>query len=118
MSLDLNALFSVMVIIVGGICVLLLVSTKTLRDSRDDQEKRITQLEDENKRLAEDLAKKDATLEVVGKGLLGEVHWQAVTDMTEHILKTLNTHHEQAVEQWSKVATLLGEIKTVLERRT
>lgn len=118
MNLDLNAVFSVFTIIVGGICVLLLVSTKTLRDSRDDQEKRITQLEDENKRLADDIKKKDATLEVVGKGLLGEVHWQAVTDMTEHILRVVNTHHEQAVEQWAKVATLLEKIKDVLEQRT
>jgi hypothetical protein len=57
-----TGIFTVLTIVVGGACTLLLINTKTLRDSRDDQEKRIKFLEEERVRDKDTIASQAAEL--------------------------------------------------------
>ena len=98
-----GAIFSVLTIIIGGVCVLLLVSTKTLRDSRDDQEKRIKFLEDQAVRDKDTISTQAGQIDALGKVVTGEVHLVAIIDL-------LTEHHTEAVRNWARVSGIIGHI--------
>lgn len=108
-NVDPSAVFGVLTVIVGGVCVLLLVSTKTLRDSRDDQEKRITQLEAERTRDKAELAGKDAQIDALGKVVTGEAYLVAISDQ-------IAQHHSEAVRQWTHVTTTLDHLDQTMTK--
>lgn len=89
---------AVLTIIIGGICTLLLVSTKTLRDSRDDQEKRILFLEKKSERDDETIEQQAEELRVWQRAVTGEVQLTA-------ILELLNEHHTEATTSWDAIGT-------------
>lgn len=88
-----SGIFGVLFVVFGGACVLLLVSTKTLRDSRDDQEKRIDFLEKEGKRQQETISGLIGERDALRRVVTGEVHLVAISDL-------LTQHHTEAVQQW------------------
>lgn len=106
--MDISAVFSVLVIILGGISVLLLVSSKTLRDSRDDQEKRITQLEKERTEDRETIASQKTELAIWRRAVTGEAQLNAIS-------KLLNQHHGDAVKNWLQVSTVLSHVGRTLD---
>lgn len=111
-----NVIFPVLVVIIGGACTLLLISTKTLRDSRDDQEKRIVFLESQHERDVETIRSQGEEIRVWSKTVTGEVHLVAITDLLSH-------HHDQAVQIWNQwegrfehLEELLGHQDALLAR--
>lgn len=106
--LNLTTVFSVLTVIVGGICIMLYVSTKTLRDSRDDMEHRISQLEAERSRDKETIASQETAIGFWRSAATGD-------EKLDKISALLNQHHRDAVAQWTKVGAALGHVGTTLD---
>ena len=104
---DISGVLGLLTIITGGISVLLLVSTKTLRDSRDDQEKRIAFLEAKSARDDKEIANQAGEINALQKVVTGEVHLVAIADLLEH-------HHNQAVVMWDELKGTLTHIDSTL----
>ena len=105
--MNLTTIFEVLTVIIGGACVLLLVSTKTLRDSRDDQEKRIAFLEAKSKRDDETIAGQSVQIDALGKVVTGEAHLVAIFDL-------ITEHHDEARTNWSTVGATLAHIDVTM----
>lgn len=100
-------IFPILTIIIGGACVLLLVSTKTLRDSRDDQEKRITFLEAKSVRDDATILAQAGQIDALGKVVTGEAHLVVITDL-------LTEHHAEAVKSWTHVGATLEHVDATM----
>jgi hypothetical protein len=105
--MDTAAVFPVLTLIIGGACVLLLVSTKTLRDSRDDQEKRIKQLEDERTRDKDTIVAQDAEIKFWQKAVTGETHLVAIIEL-------ITQHDTKASEHWEHLNTSVEHLDTTM----
>ena len=103
-----SAIFSILTIIVGGVCIMLFVSTKTLRDSRDDQEKRIKFLEDERTRDKTMIASQATEIGILRRTVTGEDQLVAISAL-------LGQHHKDAVTHWVQVTAGLGHVGTTLD---
>lgn len=103
-----SGIFTVLTIIVGGVCIMLFVSTKTLRDSRDDQEKRILFLEAER---ARDKAKIGSLETAVGfwrSAATGDAKLDGISGL-------LDRHHADAVKNWLTMNAVLGHVGQTLD---
>lgn len=110
-----NIVFPILVLIIGGVCALVLGNQKTLRDSRDDLEKRVAFLEDKSQRDDQTITQKDATItqkdkeiEVWRKTVTGEVQLAAITDL-------LATHHSESVQKWDALGATLTHTDRTLD---
>lgn len=106
--INISSIFSVLLVIVGGACALLLVSTKTLRDSRDDQEKRIKFLEEERTRDKETIASQETAVRFWRSAATGDEKLDVVTAL-------LTEHHEQAQQNWILVNAGLGHVGSSID---
>lgn len=68
---NISAFLTALAMIASGVCVVMFVSTKTLRDSRDDQEKRITFLEAESLRDKATIASQSTEIGVLRNMVTG-----------------------------------------------
>ena len=107
--MDINTLFGALTVIVGGICVMVLVSTKTLRDSRDDQEKRIVQLEAERLRDKAEIGALNTEVKFWRSAATGDAKLDKISAL-------LDRHHGEAVRQWVQVSAALGHIGQTLDQ--
>jgi len=103
-----GAIFTVLTVLFGGVCIMLIVSTKTLRDSRDDMEHRIDQLEDERTRDKETIASQSTEIDIWRKAVTGEAQLDSIS-------KLLNVHHAEAVKQWAEFGIMLGHLGRTLD---
>lgn len=105
--MDPAAIFPVLTIIVGGACVLMLVSTKTLRESRDDQEKRIKQLEEERVRDKETIASQAGELVIWQNAVTGQEQLRVLIELVTQLTALLTEHHTEATTNWDQVGKIL-----------
>lgn len=106
---NLAAVFPVLTLIASAGCVLLFVSTKTLRDSRDDQEKRIKFLEDKSARDDETIAGQAGQIDALGKVVTGEAHLVAIGDL-------LSEHHAEAKNAWTTLSGTLTHVDQTMTK--
>jgi hypothetical protein len=106
--MDITTIFGALTVIVGGICVMILVSTKTLRDSRDDQEKRIKQLEEERVRDKAQIGSLTTEVRFWRSAATGDEKLDAISGL-------LDRHHTDAVRNWVQVNAGLGHIGQTLD---
>lgn len=104
-----SAIFPLLTVIIGGICALILINTKTLRDSRDDFAVRIKQLEDERTRDKEALAESATAIRFWRSAATGDEKLDAVTSL-------LTVHHDESQKNWVLVNAGLGHIGTSIDR--
>jgi hypothetical protein len=102
-----STIFTVLTVITGGACVLLLVSTKTLRDSRDDQEKRIKFLEEERTRDKDTITAQATELGIWRSAVTGEKQLAAIMGL-------LTRHHTEAKASWIEVGDTLRHVDEIL----
>jgi peptidoglycan hydrolase CwlO-like protein len=106
--MDITTIFGALTVIVGGICVMILVSTKTLRDSRDDQEKRIKQLEEERVRDKAQIGSLTTEVRFWRSAATGD-------EKLDKISALLDRHHADAVKNWIQVNAGLGHVGQTLD---
>lgn len=100
--------FSILTVIVGGVCIMLFVSTKTLRDSRDDMEHRIVQLESERNRDKELLASQKTEIDILRNTVTGESHLVELKTM-------LRKHHQESTDQGKAILAALSHVGITLD---
>lgn len=103
-----QGILAVLTIIIGGICILLVVSTKTLRDSRDDLEFRVNQLEGERTRDKDTIASQETAIRFWRSAATGD-------EKLEEIAAKLDRHHQEATGQWVLMNAGLGHIGETLD---
>jgi hypothetical protein len=106
--MDITTIFGALTVIVGGVCVMVLVSTKTLRDSRDDQEKRIKQLEEERVRDKAQIGSLTTEVRFWRSAATGDEKLDGISGL-------LDRHHTDAVRNWVQVNAGLGHIGQTLD---
>lgn len=110
-----SAIFTVLTVIVGGVCIMLFVSTKTLRESRDDFAIRIKQLEDERVRDKSELAEKDTAIKFWRSAATGDEKLDQVVKLVVAISTLLTEHMDEARNNWTLVNAGLGHLGTATD---
>lgn len=88
----LQAVFAATTIISGGIAAMMFVSVRTLRESIEDRDKRITGLEGRVNDLELSLTKEQGAheitrrdLDALGRVVTGEAHWVAIEQKVDEL---------------------------------
>jgi len=114
-----SAIFSILTIVVGGVCIMLFVSTKTLRDSRDDQEKRITFLEAERARDRQTISDQQSLIAAAEAKALSLIADSEKLDTLGALIQSLSEllaqHHSEARQNWVVVTAGLGHLGTATD---
>jgi hypothetical protein len=106
--MDISVIFGALMVLFGGVCTMVLVSTKTLRDSRDDQEKRVTQLEAERLRDKAEIGALNTEVKFWRSAATGDAKLDGIS-------KLLDRHHADAVKNWIQVNVMLNHVGTTLD---
>ena len=107
--MDISVIFGALTVLAGGLCTMVLVSTKTLRDSRDDQEKRITQLEAERLRDKAEIGALNTEVKFWRSAATGDAKLDGISTL-------LDRHHPDAVRNWVATNAMLGHVGTTLDQ--
>lgn len=110
-----SGIFSILVIIFGGVSIMLVVNTKTLRDSRDDQEKRIIQLEDERTRDKSTIASQETAISFWRSAATGDEKLDKLSELVMRVTALLTEHHGEARANWIAVNAGLGHLGTSID---
>lgn len=105
-----STIFTVAMVLIGGVCIMLFVSTKTLRDSRDDQEHRIKQLEEERIRDKKLIGEQEAAIRFWRGAATGDEKLDKITELVIAISTLLDRHHGDATKEWLLVNAGLGHL--------
>lgn len=105
---QIGTIFTILTAIFGGVCVMLFVSTKTLRDSRDDQGRRIEFLEAERVRDKEQISELTTAVGFWRSAATGDQKLDALTTL-------LTEHHGEARKNWVTVTAGLGHVGTAID---
>lgn len=110
-----STIFGALTVLVGGVCIMVLVSTKTLRDSRDDQEHRIKQLEQERSRDKSQIASQETEIKFWRSAATGDEKLDAISELVVALSALLNQHHGEARQNWVLVTAGLGHLGTATD---
>ena len=124
-----SAIFTVLTVIVGGISIMLFVSTKTLRDSRDDLDKRVKYLEDERTRDQDTIAEQNVAIKFWRSAATGDEkldslvaqfgalleQQQSHSELVAGLTELLTRHHHEAQSNWVMVNTGLSHVGTAID---
>ena len=100
--------FTVLTIIIGGVCIMLFTSTKTLRDTAGDQERRIKQLEEERTRDKATISSQETEIKIWKDAVTGESQLADISAL-------LTTHHNESVNQGQAILAALGHVGVALD---
>jgi hypothetical protein len=110
-----QSIFAVFTLIAGGVSIMLVVSTKTLRDSRDDLEKRVKQLEDERTRDKAAIAEKDTAIGFWRSAATGDEKLDHLIENVLTLSVLLTEHHDEAKQNWILVNAGLQHVGSGLD---
>lgn len=96
LSAILDVVFPILVVVVGGACILLYGVTSTLRTSNGDLRDRVSDLEAAETRNEATIKKQDAEIEALRKVVTGEVQLAALADV-------LDAHHRETTVSTARI---------------
>src|SRR5690242_3642182 len=112
------AIFGVLTVIFGGVAIMLVGTTKALRDSRDDLEHRDEFLEGERTRDKADLAEKDTAIRFSRSAATADEKLDHLIDLVVSLSVLLTEHHGEARTNWVAVTAGLGHVGKALDKMT
>lgn len=102
----LNVVFPILVVVVGGACILLYGVTSTLRTSNGDLRDRVADLEAAEIRNEAKIKEQAAEISALQKVVTGEVQLAALADV-------LDAHHKETVVATARIEK---SVDTILEK--
>lgn len=103
-----TGVLTLLTLVIGGICTVLLVGIRTLRDSRDDLEFRVKQLEAERTRDKDTIAGQETAIGFWRSAATGDAK-------LDQLASKLDEHHASAVKNWVQVNAALGHVGRALD---
>jgi hypothetical protein len=104
-----SGIFNILTIVAGGVSIMLFVSTKTLRDSRDDLRQRRDDLEEERTRDKATITSQAAELLVWQHAVTGEAQLTAIIEL-------LKRHDRDMRANWVVLNAALNHVGTAIDR--